>query len=114
MNNREKVYEIFLQNSTHSHSKIAKLSKVAKSSVGDILRRYKETQTIERKRGDGRKKGFIDKNKMNSIILSITRNPCQSQEISQKVRMKSFPCQKNTQKQGFEGLHQEKNSEAIN
>ena len=35
LNNRKKVLENFLQNPTYSHS-IAKLSKVAKSSVGDI------------------------------------------------------------------------------
>ena len=82
LNNRKKVLQIFLQNPTYSHSKIAKLSKVAKSSVGDILRRYKETQTIERKRGGGRKKGFVDKNKVNSIIRKeIHANP---KEISPK------------------------------
>ena len=43
LNNRKKVLEIFFQNSTYSHSEIAKLSKVAESSVGDISRRYKET-----------------------------------------------------------------------
>ena len=53
-----------------------KLSKVAKSSVGDILRRHKEAQTIERKRGGGRKKGFVDESKVNLIIRSITRNQC--------------------------------------
>ena len=76
LNSWKKVLEIFHQNPTYSHSKVVKLSKVAKSSVGDILRRYKETKTIERKRGSGRNKGFVDKNKVNSIILSITRNPC--------------------------------------
>ena len=71
--------EIFLQNPTYSHSKIPKLSKVAKFSVAEILRRYKETKTIERKRGGGRKKGFVDKNKVNLIIQSIKKNPHQSQ-----------------------------------
>ena len=64
-NYRKKLLEIFLQNPTYSRSKIAKLSKVAKSSVGNILRRYKETQTIEIKRSGGRKKGFVDKSKVN-------------------------------------------------
>ena len=88
LNNRKKVLEIFLQNPTYSHLKIAKLSKVAKSSVVDILRRQKETQIIERKRGSGRKKVFVDKNKLNSIIRSITTNPYQSQ----RYLAKTFEC----------------------
>ena len=83
--------EILLQNPTYSHSKIAKLSKVAESSVGGILRSYKETQTIERKRWGGSKKGFVDKNKVNSIIRSITRNPCQSQrDLAKKFECSRF------------------------
>ena len=58
LNNWKKFLEISLQNSTYSHSKVATLSKVDKPSVGDILRRYKGTQTIERERGGGRKKGL--------------------------------------------------------
>ena len=53
------VLEIYLQNSTYLHSNTAKLSKVAQSSVRDILRRYKETESLERKRGGGRKKSFV-------------------------------------------------------
>ena len=79
LNNRKRVLEIFLQNPTYSYSKIQKLSKVAKSSVGGILRRYKETQTIERKKG-----------------MPIPKRS------RQKVQTQSFPCQKSTQKQGFE------------
>ena len=52
------------------------------------MRRYIETQTIERKRGGGRKKSFVDKNKVNSIIRLITRNPCQSQ----RDFAKNFKC----------------------
>ena len=36
LNNQKKVSENFLQNPTYSHSKFAKLTNVAKSSVGDI------------------------------------------------------------------------------
>ena len=87
LNNWKKVLEIFLQNPTYLHSKIVKLSKVAKSSVGVILRRYMETQTIERKRDSGRKKGFSDKNKLNSIMRSITRNPCLPQrDLAKKFK----------------------------
>ena len=87
----KKVFKNFLQILTYLHSKIAKLSKVAKSLVGDILRRYKETQTIKRKRGGGRKKGFVEKNKVNLIIPSITRNPCQSQrDLAKKFKCSHF------------------------
>ena len=40
---------------------------------------YKETQSIERKVGSGKKKGFKDKCKAKSIIRSIKANPCQLQ-----------------------------------
>ena len=105
LNNRKKVLEIFLQNPIYSHSKIAKLSKVAKSSVGDILRKYKETQTIERKRGGGRKKGFVDKSKVNSIIWSITRNPCQSQrDLAKKFECSRFLVRKALKSEGLNHL----------
>ena len=61
------------------------MSKVAKSPIGDILRRYKETQTIKRKRGGGRKKGFVDKNKVNSIIESIATQGSSSNFSTKKI-----------------------------
>ena len=52
----EKVLEIFLQNHILSQDDISKLTGVGRSSVEFILRRYKETQSIERKAGSGKKK----------------------------------------------------------
>ena len=43
MLNREKVLEIILQNPSLSQIDISKLAGVARSSVGFILRQYKET-----------------------------------------------------------------------
>ena len=67
-----------------------------------MLRRYKETQTIEKKRGGGRKKHFVNKNKVNSIIKSITRNSCQSQrDLAKKFECSCFLVRKTLKSKGL-------------
>ena len=110
LKNQKKVLGIFLQSPTYSRcQKKTKLSKVAKSSIGDILKRYKETQAIKRKRGDRRKKGFVGKNKVNSIIQSITRNPCQSQrDLAKNFKCSHFLVRKALKSKGLKAYAKKK------
>ena len=50
MSKQKKVLEIFFQNPTYSHLKTAKLSKVAKSSVGDIEEKQGDSNCQKKKR----------------------------------------------------------------
>ena len=51
-----------------------------------ILKQYKESLSIERKRGSGRKKGFADQNKASKIIRIFLKHPNMSgRKVAQKV-----------------------------
>lgn len=73
--NRQKIVHKFNENPTWSHSMIAKSIGIPKSTVGNVLRRFKETLTIERKKGQGRKSGPANKNLHQKIIRSFKQNP---------------------------------------
>ena len=109
LNYRKKDLEIILQNLTNS--KIAKLSKVGKFSVRGILRRYKDTQTIERKRDCGRKKEKEKCFRSSGQLQEIHANP---KEILAKSSNAVFTLSEKHSRARFKSLHQEKNSEAIN
>ena len=68
MLNREKVSEIFPQNPSLPQIDISKLTGVARSSVGFILRQYKGTRCIERKAGSEKRKDIQINIKQNQSL----------------------------------------------
>lgn len=52
----QKVKKFFTENSTYSYNLIAKHTRVPKSKVQRVIKRFKESQSIEQKPGKGRKK----------------------------------------------------------
>ena len=78
LNNRKNFLEIVLQNLTDPHSKIAKLSKVAKSSVIDI-EEIQGNLNYRKKKRRWKEQRFCLQKQSDSIIQSITKNPCQPQ-----------------------------------
>jgi transposase len=73
--NRKRIVAQFIENPTTSASSIAKLLKLPRSTVIGVLKRYKETLTVNRSKGGGRKPGPVDKNLHQKIIRSIKQNP---------------------------------------
>lgn len=90
--NRELILHKFIENPTFSASSIAKILNFPKSTVCGVIKRYKETLTIERAPQKNRRKGFADKNLRNKIIRSIKTNP----GLSDNDRAKRYGCSRST------------------
>lgn len=65
----------YLENPARSRRSIAKELKEPLSTVSLVLKNFLSTQTVERKPGSGRKKGFVDKIAARKIVASIRQNP---------------------------------------
>lgn len=74
LENRKKVLHIFNENQQLSSSAIAKQLKMPKSTVSYILRRFKETLTVERA-PHTRKSGPINKELARKVTRSFKDNP---------------------------------------
>lgn len=84
--NRKKIVHIYLQNPDWSYSKISKELKLPKSTVGAVIKRYKETSSIVRAKGSGRKSGPTDKKLHAKLVKSFKQNP----GLSVRDRAKRF------------------------
>ena len=72
---RKLIVEQFIQNSSLSCRKIAQNLNVAKSTVFDVLKRYKQSLTTDRKTGTGLKSGPVNKDLATKIKRSFIANP---------------------------------------
>lgn len=72
---RKKILAHFLENPSVSSSSILKALKLPRSTVARVIKRYKETLTVDRAKGSGRKTGPIDKILHQKIIRSFKQNP---------------------------------------
>jgi len=77
-NKREKILHVFTKNPTWSHSKIAAEAGVHKNTAQQVIKRFRESGTIDRKPGSGRKVGSGDKIRERQIVSAIKQNPCLS------------------------------------
>ena len=73
--NRKRIVAHSLENFTISASSIAKKLKLPRSTVIRVVKRYKETLTVKRTKGGGRKPGPADKKLHQKIVRSIKQNP---------------------------------------
>ena len=73
--NRKKVVHKYLENPALSYSAIAQATGISKSTVGDVIRRYKATLSVDRAKGSGAKAGPRDPNLHKKILRSISANP---------------------------------------
>lgn len=74
-NQRQKIIEIFLQNPTWSASLIAGAAGSSKSTALRTIKRLRDSGTINRSHGIGRKVGSGDVNREKKIIKALTQNP---------------------------------------
>lgn len=92
---RELIVRKYQENPSFSHNDIAKSLKIAKSTVTSALKKYNETLSIDKKKGSGRKKGFVSQKKSKSVIAALNRNPGLSvRDVAKKVNMSSSYVQK--------------------
>ena len=73
--NQRRIVAQFVENSSTSASSIAKMLKLPRSTVCRVIKRYKETLTVGRTKGGGRKSGPADRKLHQKIIRSIKQNP---------------------------------------
>jgi hypothetical protein len=75
LQNRQIIVSFFVDNPGVSFSMISKALKLPKSSVGKVIKRYKESLTVERSPGSGRKPGPVDKKLTLKVLKSVRKNP---------------------------------------
>lgn len=73
--NRRKILHEFQKNPTRKPYHIAKELNIPKSTVYDVINRFKETLSTNRRKGGGRKKGFVDKKLVNKVLRSLRDHP---------------------------------------
>lgn len=89
-----------------SGAKIAKLLKIPRSTVYTILSKFKQTLTIDRKKGSGKKRSFKDKKKVRDVIRSLSTNS----GLSNRDRAKKYGCsefliRKIKKRHGYKSYH---------
>lgn len=83
--NRKLIIAKLLQNPLKSQRQIARDLKLPQSTVNDVIRRYKETQSVERKQAGGQKAGIVNQKLASKVIRYANKNPNASlREMSEK------------------------------
>lgn len=96
----------FLENPSASGRSIAKSLKLPKSTVNDVLKKYKQSQSIERKPGTGRKPGLTKKELAPKILRSIKQNPGLSDaDRAQKYGTSRWTVRRIRIKAGYKSYH---------
>lgn len=72
---REKILHTHVENPTWSGAKIAKYLKFPKSTVNTVLKRFKETLTLDRADHSNRKSGTVDKQLRLKVCRAVRTNP---------------------------------------
>lgn len=75
LENRKIILHNHHENPTWSASKLAKVLKFPKTTVYDVLKRFKETLTVDRAKGTGAKKGSRNPRLEKTVMRSIKSNP---------------------------------------
>lgn len=75
LENRKKIIYKYLENPHVSASSIAKELTLNARTCQKVIKRYKDSMTIERKAGSGRKSGPVDCQLANKVIKSFKENP---------------------------------------
>lgn len=90
--NRKKILHKYFENPQASIRSIARELNFHHTTVSKVIKRYKETLSVERKPGSGRKKGFVDKKLANKILRSLKVHP----ELSDNDRAKKYHTSRST------------------
>lgn len=83
---RKLILYSFAQNPEASGSSIAKMLKMPKSTVNGVIKRYKDSLTIDRKPGSGGKSRVANKKLVKGVALSFRKNP----GLSNRDRARKF------------------------
>lgn len=75
LNRRKLILHKYLENPTWSNTLIGKSLQIPKGTVRDVLARYKETLTVERAKGFGRKKGPVNPKLTKKLVKSAVKYP---------------------------------------
>lgn len=82
---REKILHTHVDNPTWSAIKIAKTLKFAKSTVYDVLKRFRERKSVDRVPQNKRRSGTYDRKLNQKVLRTVRANPGLSDnEIAQK------------------------------
>lgn len=73
--NRKRILHKYEENPNMSFSMIGKTLGISKSTVRDVINRFKSNLSVDRAKGSGRKTGYDNKKMANKIVSSIKRNP---------------------------------------
>lgn len=76
----------WLENPKKSQKTIARLVGVTQQTVSNVISKFKETKSVQRKPGSGSKHGTRDKNLEKKVLVSLRRNPVVSvRDLAKKL-----------------------------
>lgn len=83
--NRQKIVSKYLKNPNLGPREIGRQLGLPKSTVSDVIKRFKETNTVERQRAGGRKPGVVNQSLASKVIKFVKKKPTATErEMAQK------------------------------
>lgn len=102
---REKILHKSVQNPSMSHHDISKSLGIPRSTVSSVLKRFRDTLTVDRKPGSGGKRNDNFKLQRNAVLRMIKRNPNLSiRDVAKKVKMSYSFVQKVKKAAGYKSF----------
>lgn len=84
---RKLIVNIFNENPSCRYKTIARLANVSRNTVSRVIKTYKQSLTIDRKPGSGRKSGFSDRKMAEKIKRMLFKYPYLSgRKVAQKAK----------------------------
>lgn len=72
---RKLIINSYLKNPGISQRQLAKSLKIAKTTIQNVLAKFKEVPSVQRKRGTGKKRGSVNENLQKEVIRRYKRKP---------------------------------------
>lgn len=106
---RERILAKYIENTSASFSSISKDTNIARKTVSDVIKRYRETSTLDRAAGSGRQRFAVTPQNAQKVEAAVKRKPGVSnrdlekslkissrsiRRIKKENNIKTFKCQK--------------------
>lgn len=106
---REKILHTHVENPTWSGGKIAKVLKFPKSTVNTVLKRYRETLTLDRAKQNKRRSGTYDRKLRAKIIRAVRNNPgISGRDLAKRFTAAHSTVRRICLREGFRSYHASK------
>lgn len=109
LNRRNLILHKYVENSNVSIRKISKNLNIPKSTVGDVIQRFKETLTTNRKNGSGGSHGQENRKDAQKVIQCFAKDPkISTRSIARKLKKSQSFVQRAKKKGGLKTFKAQK------